>query len=397
MISVTITHYLFLVLKKSEKSLINSFFVCATEQSGDNIGEKVINQLKKNINNSIFEGVGGNKMSYLLNKQYYSVNNFKSIGIIEIIGSIKKYILIIEKLSEIILINNYKIVITIDSPDFNYRLAKKIRKKGFKGKIIHIVAPTVWAWRKGRAKDFAKIYDKLFVILPFEAEYFMKHNLNTTYIGHPIYYINNHRKNNQIKYIAFLPGSREGEILPLIKYFKILSDYVYNINLNLKIFVPTLPHLKEKLIFLTKNWKFKPIFEVESNKIEKMFSQTSFAVVCSGTASLEITKRNIPQLVVYKMNLFTELILHFFVYIKYANIINIMANDMIIPEITNSSLSKNTILEGFKKLLMNYSNQNNKQIIGSKKFLNQLILKDSPAKIASKEIEKLFFPKPFKD
>ena len=149
------------MLKKSEKNLINSFFVCATEQSGDNIGEKVINQLKKNINNSIFEGVGGNKMSYLLNKQYYSVNNFKSIGIIEIIGSIKKYILIIKKLSEIILINNYKIVITIDSPDFNYRLAKKIRKKGFKGKIVHIVAPTVWAWRKGRAKDFAKIYDKL--------------------------------------------------------------------------------------------------------------------------------------------------------------------------------------------------------------------------------------------
>ena len=68
------------MLKKSEKNLINSFFVCATEQSGDNIGEKVINQLKKNINNSIFEGVGGNKMSYLLNKQYYSVNNFKSIG-----------------------------------------------------------------------------------------------------------------------------------------------------------------------------------------------------------------------------------------------------------------------------------------------------------------------------
>ena len=128
-----------------------------------------------------------------------------------------------------------------------------------------------------------------------------------------------------------------------------------------------------------------------------MFAQTSFAVVCSGTASLEISKRNIPQLVVYKMNIITECILHFFVYTKYANIINILAKDIIIPEITNSNLNKNTILEGFKKLLMNYLNQNDKQIIRSKKFLNQLILKDSPAKIASKEIEELFFPKPFKD
>ena len=381
------------MLKKFETNIKKSFFVCATEQSGDNIGEKIINQLKIKVPNSVFDGVGGNKMSNLLNKQHYSLKNFKSIGLIEILGSIRKYLYMIQKLSEIILHNNYEAVITIDSPDFNYRLAKKIRKKGFNGKIIQIVAPTVWAWRKNRAKNFAKIFDKLLVILPFEDKFFKRYNLSTTFIGHPIYYINQYKKNIQKKYIAFLPGSREGEILSLIKYFKIISDYLDEISSDFKIFIPTLPHLKKKLIFLTKNWKQKPIFEIENKKIEEIFSQTSLAIVCSGTASLEITKRNIPQLVIYKMNIFTELILNFFVYVKYANIINIMAKDMIIPEITNSKLNKNSILKSFKKLLNNYLNQNEEQIDNSSFFLNQLILKNSPAEIASIEIEKIIFSK----
>ena len=212
----------------------NSFFVCATEQSGDNIGEKIINQLMLKKNNYIFEGVGGDKMRPLLSKQYYSLKDFKSIGIIEIIGSIKKYLFIIERLSEIIIRNKYKVVITIDSPDFNFRLAKKIKKKGFKGKIVQIVAPTVWAWRKSRAKDFAEIFDKLLVIFPFEKKYFDKYNLSTTYIGHPIYYINNFKKNIHNKYIAFLPGSREGEVLPLIKYFKVIANNLDTISSNLE-------------------------------------------------------------------------------------------------------------------------------------------------------------------
>ena len=81
----------------------NSFFICATEQSGDNIGEKIINQLQLKKNNYRFDGVGGNKIAPFLNKQFYSLKDFKSIGIFEILGSINKYLLMIEKLSEIIL------------------------------------------------------------------------------------------------------------------------------------------------------------------------------------------------------------------------------------------------------------------------------------------------------
>ena len=91
-------------------------------------------------------------MLQYMNKQYFSLKDFHSIGLIEILFSLRKYLYMINKLSDLIIKNSFDIVITIDSPDFNYPLAKKIRKKGYKGKIVQVVAPTVWAWRKNRAR-----------------------------------------------------------------------------------------------------------------------------------------------------------------------------------------------------------------------------------------------------
>ena len=117
------------------------------------------------------------------------------------------------------------------------------------------------------------------------------------------------------------------------------------------------------IIFLTKNWNKKPIIIIDHKITERFFSQTSLALVCSGTASLEVSKRQIPQLIIYKLNFLTEIIANFFVKVKYANIINIMANNMIIPEIVNSKLNMIKFSELFKKLVHNYKNINDKQII----------------------------------
>ena len=104
-------------------------FICATEQSGDNIGSSIINELLTKNQNIKFDGVGGSKISPFLNNQYFSLHDFKSIGIFEIILSLKKYIKMIIFLSKKIISNNYDLVITIDSPDFHYPLINRIRKK----------------------------------------------------------------------------------------------------------------------------------------------------------------------------------------------------------------------------------------------------------------------------
>ena len=166
--------------------------------------------------------------------------------------------------------HKYDLIITIDSPDFNYHLSKKIRKYQHNTNIIHFVAPTVWAWRPSRAKKFAKVYNEIFTLFSFENKFFEKHNLKSTCIGHPVYYIKNNSnlvktKNN----VAFLPGSRISEIKSLFMYYQLAYEQLMRINSKLQIFIPTLPHLREEIIARTKKWKINTIIIMDNNKISK--------------------------------------------------------------------------------------------------------------------------------
>jgi len=360
-------------------------FICATEQSGDNIGFNIISEVLKLNKNVIFDGVGGSYMSTKLNKKFYSISDFNSMGIVEVLFSLKKYFNMISVLIKHILNSKYDLIITIDSPDFNYPLVKKLRKGNYKNKIIHIVAPTVWAWRESREKKFAKVFDEIFILFKFETNYFTKYNLKTTFIGHPIYYIKKNNNKLTEHTIAFLPGSRLSEINKLLPYFKIAYEYLAKNFPNIIIFVPTLPHLEQNIKNFVKNWKMKVIVSSDKGEIQRNYNNTSKALVCSGTASLEIAKRNIPQLVIYKLNLITELIAKKFVKVKYANIINIIEDKYIIPEITNSQLNKKTFIKAFKSLMHNNS-LNNQQITNINKSLYQIESDEPPYKIGANRI-----------
>ena len=361
-------------------------FICATEQSGDNIGANLIAEIH-NINKSyIFDGVGGSLMSKYLNKQYFSLKDFNAMGIFEIFFSIKKFIKMINYLVNQILITKYDLIITIDSPDFNYPLIKKLRKKNVKTKIIQIVAPSVWAWREYRAKKFSKIFDELFVLFEFEKKYFIKHGLKTTFIGHPIFYINSLKLNlNESKFIAFLPGSRESEIKSLMPYFNLAYEYLLENNPDINIFIPTLPHLKDLVQQYTCKWNLNVILASDKTVIDKYYGQVTKALVCSGTASLEIAKRNIPQLIIYKFNFFTFFLAKFLIKIKYANILNIINNKLIIPEITNSDLNKKLFIKEFELLITN-NKKNSIQIKSINNVIYSIIAKDPPYLIASRRI-----------
>ena len=371
-----------------KKKLSKKVFICATEQSGDNIGSEILSGLHKKYNKLEVNGVGGYKMKKYMKKQFFSLKDFKSMGIVEIIFSVPKYIKMINFLSYKANKDIYDLIITIDSPDFNYPLAKKIKKLGCKKKIIQIVAPTVWAWREKRAIKFSKVFDEIFTLFSFENKYFEKNNLKSTFIGNPIYYI----KKPKIKYknkniIAFLPGSRLGEIEKLFPYFQNAYEELNNQKYKFEIFIPTLPHLKKFIFLQTKNWKIKTLITTDKKLIEKTFAKVNSAIVCSGTASLEIAKREIPQIVIYKLNFFTEIFIRLFVKVKFANIINILANKTIIPEFINSNLNKDIFLKNFKILISSDKFKKN-QINLVKKYLKQIIKSKPPYEIAIKSLIK---------
>jgi len=361
-------------------------FICCTEQSGENIVFNICQKLEKY--NYQIDGVCGKSSEAYFTNKYYDISLFKSLGLVEILFSIPKFIKIINELCNKILINDYDLIICVDSPDFNYHLAKKIKKNNYHNQIIQIVAPTVWAWRSGRAKQFSKVFNEIFTLFNFERKFFEKEGLKATFVGHPISIIEGSEYNNDYEknLIAFLPGSRDNEINKLFPYLEYIYEYLISNNITAyKIFIPTLPHLIDKLTNFTKKWEIETIISVDKANNEKLFKDVFISVTCSGTASLEISKRMIPQIVFYKLNFLTYYIFSFLVRVKFANILNILSNKMIIKEIVNKNLHKKSLLEAFD-ILLNDQNFRDKQILEVQKYLPEIQSNNNPYDICEKRI-----------
>ena len=168
---------------KKELPFSQSIFVFCGEKSGDLLGQNIISSLQNELPHFHFFGVTSQKTGV---ENILPIEEFQSMGFSALIKELPRLLRNMRKLQDAILKKNPQICLFIDQPDFSYRLAKKLRKKGFKGKIVQVVAPTVWAWRKGRAKSFAKYFDLLLTLFDFEPPYFTKEGLKTVFTGHPL-------------------------------------------------------------------------------------------------------------------------------------------------------------------------------------------------------------------
>ena len=203
-------------------------FIIAGEKSGDLLGSKILEKIDKSKFD--IEGIGGKLMEKTGFKSRFDMYELSVMGIFEVLPKIFKLIKRINETAKYIIKSRQDIVLTIDSPDFCFRVVKKVKKldKDNIIKKVHFIAPSVWAYRKNRAKKISKIYDRLFCILPFEPPYFEKYGLKTIFVGHPIFDSDSieysfNRKNIEYKrnskIISITVGSRMSEVkrlLPII-------------------------------------------------------------------------------------------------------------------------------------------------------------------------------------
>jgi len=365
-------------IKKSIK-----VYLIATEPSGDVIGSSLIKSLKKVKKRRIqIFGIGGPKMiNSGLTKSLFSIKELSIFGIFEIIPKIYKVFYLLKRTEKDLLKIKPNVLVTIDSPDFNFRILKRISNKTPFTKKIHYVAPTVWAWRSGRAKYLSNYIDKLLTILPFENKYFTKYNLKTKFVGHPIYEIRKDKKNNKknlyIKYkikkgckiISFLPGSR---LLEIKKSIPVLIDTINLIrnrsSFDIHVLIYILPQLKK--YFNKYKFDFSYSLVDETDKYDA-FKISNAAISTSGTVAVELSYFNIPTIVIYKLNFFSYLIAKIFVKIKHANLLNILEKKYIIPEFLQFKCRPDLIANELMKLLNNTSYAQ-KQIILTKNALLKL-------------------------
>ena len=358
-------------------------YLIATEPSGDVIGSNLINSLKKEkgIKVEIY-GIGGTKMIESgLVKSLFPIKELSIFGIFEIIPKIYKVLSLLKRTEKDLIKIKPDVLITIDSPDFNFRILKRISNKIPFTTKIHYVAPTVWAWRSGRAKYLSNYIYKLLTILTFEKKYFTKYNLNTKFVGHPVYEIRKNKKINKknlyfkykikngCKIISFLPGSRLSELKKSIPVLIETINLIKNrSDLNIHVLFYILPHLKK--YFNKYNFDFPYSLVDETDKYDA-FKISNAAISSSGTVAVELSYFSIPTIVIYKLNFLSYLIAKIFVKIKHANLLNILAKKYIIPEFLQFKCRPDLICNELIKLLNNNSYAK-KQLYECKKILFKL-------------------------
>lgn len=340
-------------------------YIIAGEASGDNIGAKLITQLK-NISKFPLEfyGVGGKKMQEVGLQSLFPMEEISIIGFIEAIPHIPNIFRRLKQTFEDIKKIQPDCIITIDSPGFNKRLAKKLCEQLPNIKRIHYVAPTVWAYKPQRAKQMAELFNHLFVLLPFEPPYFEAENLPTTFTGHPIFEdftsIEAEQVTKSDNQIALLVGSRKGEIKRLLPIYlkaiemlkKYNSNYIFNFLVS--------ESFKNEITKKTKHLTNINIITEESQRRIKL-KEAAAAIVKSGTVSLEVAMCKTPMVITYKVSKFSAYMLRKMIKIKYVTLLNIVSDKEIIPELLQENCTAENIANSINDIITD-KQKSNKQL-----------------------------------
>ena len=374
---------------------MKKIFILTGEPSGDRLAATVISKLKISNPDIEYSCVGGTYLNSLGIKSIFDLNEVTFMGFTSVLLNIFKIRNKINITINEIIKFNPDILFSVDSPDFTLRVAKKVKKLNKNIKTIHYVAPQVWIWREGRVKKFKHFLDHVLLLFNFEKKYFDKENIKNTFVGHPLLEKNKKAKtdlSNMIskdkKIISLFAGSRTSEtnmLVPiLINFIKLMNK---NSNEYVFVFHATDTN-KNSIINKIKKFNLNNIEVISDKNIKsEVLSNSIFAVSKSGTVSLEICNANIPSIIIYKINMINYLIMKFLVKVKFANIINIINNKEVIPELLQNKCNANDIFKSVVYLLNN-PNIMSQQIKDCQKTLENIRSKTSSSSEASSVLAK---------
>lgn len=372
-------------------------YIIAGESSGDLIGSLVMSALKKESKKIKFHGVGGANMKKAGLNSLFPIEQISLIGFFEVVPHIFRITKLINNTVKDILEHKPDMLITIDSPGFTYRVAEQVRAANPNIKLVHIVAPSVWAYKPERAKKYAKLYDNMLTLLSFEPKYFIEEGMKSSCIGHPVleqkFYKDSAslRKEMQIDFdtrvIAVTPGSRKGEIS---RHMPIIRHVFENLAMMYKIKVIFVQSNKDNIKLISKfleQAKFNYVFSTDRLKV---FAVSDCALSKSGTNNLEIAASGTPMVVGYKLNTLTFAALKRIIKIKYSSLLNIIPDREIVPEYIQSDFNVDNLVKAFRDLLNN-KEKANLQIQETNKVLESMGFdaKDKPSSKAAKVILKM--------
>ena len=365
-------------------------FILTGEPSGDKLASTVISKLRIQDPNIEYLSVGGTHIKKLGIQSIFDLKEITYLGFTSVLFNIFKIRNKINKTVKEIIKFNPDILFSVDSPDFTLRVAERVKQINANIKTIHYVAPQVWVWRKNRVKKIKKFIDHILLLFNFEKKYFDEENIKNTFVGHPLI----EKKDNVVtslnnliskdkKIISLFPGSRKSEtsvLLPiLLNFIKLMNKQ----NLDHLFVFHATDENKEFIVNKVKKTNLDNIDIISDEDIkDQVLSNSIFAVSKSGTISLQISSANIPSIIIYKLGFINFMIFKLLVNVRFANIINIINDKEVIPELLQKECNAEEIYKTVTYFLKN-PELIEKQLVDCKKTLEGIKSKSSSSSEAA--------------
>ncbi len=334
-------------------------YLVAGEASGDRLAADLLRELKKNPKLRAF-GVGGPMLKAAGQEQSLDLARHAVVGLTDVLKNLPKFLKIFREVKHEIAEVNPDVVVLVDYPGFNLRLAKALHGERNGPAVVYYVSPQVWAWKAGRAKTMERILERLLVIFPFEVDWFARHapKLKTKWVGHPLadrWIEQAHARRDEVPCVALLPGSRMKEIE---KHWPVLLKTAQRIvqeQRNVRfISMATNHEMRQKLEEIWAKYPMSGVsLDILSGQSLTQLTRCSLAIVASGTATLECAMAGLPMLVVYQASWLTYWIGRMLVKLPYLSMVNVLAGEKVVPEFLQGAAEPERLARAALQILRN--------------------------------------------
>ncbi len=342
------------------------YYIIAGEASGDLHGSNLMKALQEEDAQAQFRIWGGDLMHDVGGTLVRHYRDLAFMGFVEVIANLKTITANLKFCKEDIAQYQPDVLILIDYPGFNLRIAEWANSKGIR--VFYYVSPQIWAWHTSRVHQIKKVVEQMFVVLPFEPEFYAKYDYKVNYLGHPLLDVveqfkanlpapagsdfkSVHQLNEQ-PIIALLPGSRKQEVERMLKEMLLMVGLFPNYQFVIA-GAPSLPESFYQDILAKSGFLTHHNLRLVHHQTYDLLNCADAALVTSGTATLETALFNVPQVVCYKANAISYQIGKRLVNVKYISLVNLIADEKIVPELIQDQLNATTLEHSLREIIQN--------------------------------------------
>ncbi|MGJ4960186.1 lipid-A-disaccharide synthase [Bradyrhizobium sp. HKCCYLRH2015] len=334
----------------------------ATEESGDRLGASLMKVLRQRLGDGVeFSGVGGRGMTREGLASLFPIEELSIVGFAAVLKQLPKILRLIRGTVDAIVAAQPDVLVIIDSPDFTQRVAKKVHARDAGIPIVNYVAPTVWAWRPGRARAMRGYVDHVLGLLPFEPEAFRRlGGPPCTYVGHPLIEqlaalrpnaAEQQRRDAKPPVLLVLPGSRRSEVARHIAVFGETLARLRAQDIAFEAVVPTTPHLEAAVRAGVANWQVAPQIVTAEAERRAAFRSAHAALAKSGTVTLELAISGVPMVTAYRVGEVEAFILRRLIKVQSVILANLVIGDNVIPEFLQEACTADNLAPVLADLL----------------------------------------------